>query len=113
MLLEDQISHIRGREWLARCDEEGCCCPVLEAAVMSPVLTIVFGFDLSEELRTEGLGIECVTGISCLGCLMANSSSRCVLTGSCGVMQAREGACANASAILRPAVVFESPDVRA
>lgn len=31
---------------------------------------------------TEDLGIEGVTGISCLDCLIANSSSRCVLTDS-------------------------------
>ena len=80
---------------------------------MSPALTTVFGFDLSEELRTEGLGIEGVTGISCLGCLIANSSSRCVLTDSYGVVRARDGACANASAVLRPAVVSGSPDAKA
>lgn len=33
--------------------------------------------------------------------------------GTCGVVRARDGACANASAILRPAVVLGSPDAGA
>lgn len=54
-----------------------------------------------------------IVGINCLDGSIANSSSRCVLIDSFELMEARDGARTDASAILRLVAMLGNPDARA